>query len=302
MASVRECFIPRPGYVYSFADYSGLELCTLAQTCLDLLGHSEMAEALKRGEDLHMALAADSLGISYTEAKERAKAGDPEVKTARQNAKASNFGYPGGLGASSFREYAEGYGMILTQAEAEAAKAAWFRKWPEMREYFRYIDSATSGLEPIAQLRSGRLRGGATYCSAANGFFQGLAADGAKEALWLVAKECYLPGTALYGCRPVFFIHDEIGMEVPYAPEVGGSPESASAATERLSEVMVTAMKKWTPDIPIKAEPVMIRRWYKGAEMVRLEGDGGRKGIIVPSKPVKVEKDGKKFTTWVADV
>jgi hypothetical protein len=284
-----------------------------------------MAEALKRGEDLHLSFAADMLGISYAEAQQRLKAGDAEVKHYRQQAKPADFGYPGGMSAASFQEYAEGYGIILTEAQAKDLKDAWFKKWPEMRDYFDWIRQLTEGDRPppVVQIRSGRLRGDASYCATANGFFQALAADGAKEALWRVSKECYLeedpsylptgpndpyvlPGgigrkvpTPLYGCRPVLFIHDEIGAEIPYDRNVGGSPEGASAAAKRLSLVMVTSMKKWVPDVPIKADPVLVRRWYKGAEPVYVNGHENR--ILVPSKPVKGEKDGKKFTHWVAD-
>jgi DNA polymerase I-like protein with 3'-5' exonuclease and polymerase domains len=319
MGLTRECFIPRSGWVFGFVDYSGLELCTLAQVCLDVLGRSEMAEALRRGEDLHLALGADMLGISYEEAKSRSKTGDQEIKFYRQQAKPANFGFPGGMGPESFREYSEVYGITLTSFQAQELKDAWFRKWPEMRDYFRWItrlteqtDPTTGNTRPIAQIRSGRLRGGATYCAACNGFFQGLAADGAKEALWLVARECYLERpwakvpdpvsgkthnerTPLFGCRPSLFIHDEIGLEIPYP---AGGEAAASASVERLSAVMVAAMKRWVPDVPIKAEPVMVRRWFKGAEVVRRED-----GVILPSKPVtEIGADGKKKTKWVADV
>lgn len=310
MASTRECFIPRPGNVFAFADYSTLELCTLSEVCVEWFGRSDMADALNAGQDLHLALAADILGISYDEAKKRSKAGDAEIKHYRQLSKVANFGLPGGLGAKTFVEYAEGYGVVITEEQATELKNAWFRKWGIMRRYFERITDLVDSGKPIPQLYSGRLRGEVPFCAAANGMFQGLAADGAKEALWLVARECYLPNpwsekpdpvsglihsnpTPLFGCRPNLFIHDEIGMEVPYGP---GREVQASNATERLSAVMVAAMKRWVRHVPVKAEPVMVRRWFKGAEPVRVNG------IIVPSKPVKVMKNGKEATEWVADL
>jgi DNA polymerase I-like protein with 3'-5' exonuclease and polymerase domains len=310
-SGVRECFIPRSGNVYVFADYATLELCTLAQVCLDTFGRSEMAEALCAGQDLHLALAADMWGISYAEAKARAKAGDNEIKHYRQLAKICNFGLPGGLGAATFVEYADGYGVTVTVQQAQELKDAWLRKWGVMRDYFMWITNLTELGAPIEQIRSGRLRGGASFCAAANGMFQGLAADGAKRALWLVSRECYLsdpwdrvpdpisgachPGrTPLFGCRPVLFIHDEIGMECPF---IEAHPEGASASAERLSDVMVAAMKHFVPDVPIKAEPVIVRRWYKGAEIVRRPD-----GVILPCKPVTGETNGKRFTQWVADM
>jgi DNA polymerase-1 len=296
---VRECFIPRPSWVFAFADYDTLELRALAQVCLDVLGKSQMAEALRRGEDLHLSLAAEMLGISLEEAQRRFNAGDAEVKEYRQQSKPANFGFPGGMAAESFKEYAEGYGIFLTSDQCEAIKDSWSKKWTEMDDYFAWIKALSERDEPIQQARSGRLRGGASFCAIANGFFQGLAADGAKEALWAVAKECYLPSvpgqtpSPLFGCRPVLFLHDEIGIEIPYQ---AFGPERSSAAADRLSTVMVESMKKWIPDIPIGCKPYMVRRWFKGAEAVR------QNGVLVPCRPVTSEKDGKKKTVWAADL
>jgi DNA polymerase I len=290
---VRECFIPRPGCVFVFSDYDTLELRALAQVCLDILGESEMAEALRRGEDLHLSLAAEMLDITVEEARARFEAGDEEIRTYRQQAKPANFGFPGGMAAKSFKEYAEGYGIVLSQEQCDAIRDAWFRKWSEMRLYFDFIGKLTESSDQLTQLRSGRVRGGATFCAAANGFFQGLAADGAKEALWRVAKECYLHDpygqgpTPLWGCRPVLFLHDEIGIEVSYS-----DPWAASQAADRLSQVMIEAMEMWITDVPITCKPVMVRRWLKGAEAVRIDG------VLVPSRPEKIA--GK--TKWVADL
>jgi DNA polymerase-1 len=285
---VRECFIPRKGWVYAFADFKTLELCALSQVCLDILGKSTMAEAIRRGDDLHLSLAAQLLNIPVPEAKRRYEAGDPEVKGARQQAKVANFGFPGGLGVTSFLAYAEGVGLVISYDQAQELRSAWFATWPEMHLYFDHIAGLVEMHDQMTQLRSGRVRGGVTFTQAANGYFQGLAADGAKEALWRVSKECYVDKKSpLYGCRPVLFLHDEIALEVPYS-----DPTRASAAARRLSQVMIEAMGVFIPDIPISAEPVMMRRWYKGGEAVTVNG------LLVPSRPEKV--DGK--TKWVADI
>jgi DNA polymerase I-like protein with 3'-5' exonuclease and polymerase domains len=68
---VRECYRARPGMVLSSVDYEALELHTLAQACLTLLGKSKLAEALNDGVDPHLLLATEFLldGIAYDEGK-----------------------------------------------------------------------------------------------------------------------------------------------------------------------------------------------------------------------------------------
>jgi DNA polymerase-1 len=46
LPGIRECFVPRDGWWFMQADYPGLELKTLAQVCIWLLGQSRLAEVL----------------------------------------------------------------------------------------------------------------------------------------------------------------------------------------------------------------------------------------------------------------
>lgn len=294
---VRECFVPRVGYLYAFADYDTLELRTLAQECLELVGWSALADALNNGADPHLGLAAALLGITEADAVARMAAGDKQVEEWRQLSKVANFGFPGGMVAATFVEYAAGYGMAVPLATAMRLHAGWHQRWPEMRHYFNIIKGMLQGKRgTIVQSMSLRVRGDVGFCAAANSRFQGRAADGAKEALWRVAVECYTgrrtdgkPGVSpLYGSRMVVFMHDELGLEVPEA--------GSSAAAVRLGEVMVESMTVWVPRVTIKAGPVLMRRWLKGAKPVKVGGN------LVPSKPQKVMENGKERTKWVADV
>jgi len=172
------------------------------------------------------------------------------------------FGFPGGMGATKFRLYARGYGLELSQADAERLKAKYFEFEPCARDYFGIIANLTErGDATMTQLYSGRLRGRCHFPAAANTLFQGLAADASKSALWEVTKRCHgAPGTegsALFGCRPVVFLHDEILMEAP--------EEYAHEAAIELSEVMCRAMEELTPDVPARASAALMRRWSKGA-------------------------------------
>ena len=274
---VRECFIPREGRIFASADYSTLELCTLAQVCLDLFGQSAMAEALHAGRDLHLQMAASILGITYDEVYARHKKKDPEVKEMRQLAKAANFGYPGGLGAASFQTYAAAtYNVKVTEDESRSLKEQWLAAWPEMRVFFQHVGQQLAMRDSfdLVQPRSGRVRGGVGYCDGCNSHFQGLAADGAKAALFFIQQESYTgyselwtreehdAPSPLFGCRMVAFIHDEFVLEVPEALHL------AQASVGRLVDVMVSGMAIYVPDVPIKAEPTLMRRWYKEADPV----------------------------------
>jgi len=262
---LRECFVPRDGYLYAACDYSTLELCTLAQVNSWLFKDCSMAQKLREGADLHLHFASVLLGISYEEASERLRIRDPEVKRTRQMAKVANFGYPGGMGADAFRSYAKGYGLQIGELEAKELRDNWFRAWPEMQQYFEFVGNQIQGhgfTGKIKQFVTDRIRGDVSFTQACNSYFQGLAADGAKKAAFVVAQRCYTdPSSPLYGSRPVMFIHDEIIMETP----VKGAPQAA----DELARVMRQVMQEFTPDVPIKTDVALMERWYKDAEEVR---------------------------------
>lgn len=265
-SGVRECFVPRPGYVLCSVDYHVAELCSLAQCLLDLFGASAMADELRAGRDLHVVFAADLAGISYDEAKALSKAKDPRIKELRQASKAANFGIPGGLGAAALARYAKGYGVILSDSEAVDLRDQWLRRFPEMRSYFRHVsDQCRGGTYTHRHPRTGFVRGAVGYTDGCNHAFQHLTAAGAKEALYRVTREAYTDrSSALWGTYPVMFVHDEIIAEVPEL--------RAHEAAHRIADVMVETMNIYTPDVPARAEPALMRRWYKGAEPVYVDG------------------------------
>ncbi len=122
---VRECFVPAPGYCFLIIDYAQLELCTLAQVCLDKFGFSKMADLINQNTDLHSWFAGQMTGKTITKE-------DPE----RQWAKACNFGFGGGMGIPRFVKAAKDtYGVDLSEERARELKAAWLESFPEMRLY-----------------------------------------------------------------------------------------------------------------------------------------------------------------------
>ncbi len=294
VGSIRECVQPRPGMVFVGADLDTVELRALAQTCLEMFKHSQMAAALQRGEDLHTALGADLMGVTYAQMVALLVSGDPIAEKARDIAKKINFGLPGGMGIKKFAWTAANDGQPLDPDPAEAIrksaryKEAWFRRWPEMRAY---LDNASDicgdfGSHMIEQPWSGRIRGGLEYCACANTYFQGRVADGTKLALWRLAWACYVDKTSiLYGCRLVLFLHDEVILECP--------ENIAHLCADEAVRILCSAVQEVIPDVPITSKPVITRRWYKGAKPVKVNG------ILVPCKPEKDTKTNK--TKWVHD-
>lgn len=270
MPGVREAFIPRKGYVFAQADYHAFELFALGQTCLDLFGHSALAEAVNNGLDAHTQVAATILHATYDEVAKRVKEKEHDADMARQTGKVANFGFPGGLGPTRLVDYAwKGYGVKITEPEARDLKNNWVLTWPEMSEFFEHVSSLKNeyGGYNVFLPRSKRWRGNTTFCAAANTFFQGQAADAAKCAICLVTEACYIDRSSpLFDSRLVAFVHDELILESPRAV--------AAEAAEELSRLMVLGAKIMLPDMNIRAEPCLMAYWSKNAKT--LHDDKGR--------------------------
>jgi DNA polymerase-1 len=264
LVGMRECFRPRPGYVFVDADYAMLELCTWAQTCLWALGRSRLAEVLNAGDDPHLEFAAQILGVAYQEAKARREAGDEEVDQKRLVAKVGNFGFPGGLGKDSFVEYAaSSYKVTITPEKAVELKHFWERSWPEARAYFRWIESKeVDGKISLQRFITGSWRSGMRYTVACNDPFQSLGATAATWAGYDLARACYYERDhILFGSRPVNFIHDQYLVEVL-------DDYYAHDRAMAVASIMVRAAKRAIPDVTPKVEPLLCRYWSKKAKAI----------------------------------
>ena len=104
----------------------------------------------------------------------------------------------------------------------------------------------------VAITPSGRVRVNCTYNASRNTPFQGMAGDGCKLALYDLIKA---------GHRVAAFIHDEVLVEVPEAPDY-------RPAAEAISGIMIAAMRLICPDVTIRTEFAVMRRWCKGAKAV----------------------------------
>lgn len=104
---------------------------------------------------------------------------------------------------------------------------------------------------------TGRVRGRVGYSQSKNTPFQGLAADGAKLALWRLY---------LAGYRTVAFIHDEMLIELP-------STADHTESARQIEQILCEAMGELTGDVPIACEYALADRWSKNAEKV-VDSDG----------------------------
>ena len=226
---IRSMFKAEEGNTLLITDYSAIELCTLAQHVYTTFGSSIMRDKINEGVDLHKYYA--SVLFNTTE--------DKVEKWQRQAAKAANFGFPGGLGIETFIEFAKGYDLDITAEGAQNMKNIWFEAFPEMKLYMQGEEGSVTTL-------TGRIRANTTYCAEKNTPFQGLAADGAKIALYNLMDA----GFTLVG-----FVHDEIITEVP---------ENTAEEMRRLQEeIMINSMALVVPDVKISVESTISPRYCK---------------------------------------
>lgn len=124
---VRACFVPSQGNVFLDADYSTVEMATLAQSVQSQFGiPSMMAAQINQDQDLHQLVAASVTGKPASEV----------TKDERSKAKPINFGTPGGMGVEGLRRYAKAsYGVDLSADDVELFLGTWFDLFPEMRMF-----------------------------------------------------------------------------------------------------------------------------------------------------------------------
>jgi hypothetical protein len=273
---IRECYIPhgvrftpeRSYERYFFSvDYSQLELCTVGQVQLWELGRSTIAELINADVDLHNRLSVMFLslqGIHVTEAEFESLRKDERpilfglsAEKVRDASKRANFGFWGGMGVDRFQS--ANRELKLPDEAVHVLKDAWRGAYPEEKEYFKDAAAIEKGSGTYVQLTSNRVRGGMGYSDAANTKFSGLAADGAKDALYRITRACYADRLSpAYGSRINAFIHDEFFGEV-------FATVAHEAATE-IARLARLTMQLRIPDVKIKTSLALSLRWRKGAK------------------------------------
>lgn len=291
--SVRNVIRASKGHILGLCDYSNAEMRTLSQIHLDEGRDSILAKRYKDDPDFdpHLFVSAQFCGVTYEQAIEYyADKKHPlykDLKEKRNLAKVLNFGLAGGLGVGSFISYAKGYGFkgenILTMREVDQSIGAWKKVYTEMQDYFdqrkrtklqdhEYIPTdATWDCGPFRPVfrypRSNRFRFCDGFTNGCNSPFQGMASDGAKNALILVFEESMFSKLSpLFGSRIVCFIHDEIIIEIPVSDiDTEHYTQQGKDAVDRLSQLMKQGMEIMTPDIQAICETTLSYRWDKEA-------------------------------------
>lgn len=299
---IRERCVAREGTDWSSVDYAALEAHTFGQVLIWVTGESVLADALNNDLDPHALFAGDLLERSYEDIMAALAAKDSYVKDVRQATKAGNYGFPGGMSAPKFvlaKRKDPGMRICTTMhtAEkcglekldewnnheitptckacvlaAESLRVGWMKWLPEVPKYFQWIKETLRYQDnTLEQFVSKRIRGGLRFTSAANTLFQGLAADGAKNAVIRMTEEMYLDTQSpLYGSRLIIFSHDETILEIP--KDRGGLRGTWTDAAERQATIMVEDMSAVCPDMrKIAAKPARMSRWYKDAETIYAE-------------------------------
>lgn len=279
LPGMRECIVPRDGCVFIDGDYKQLELFSLAQVCIWKLGWSKLADALLAGLDAHGVVGKTMAGVTYEHLMANIEK-DAALKNFRDCGKVANFGIPGGLGPDTLVMYAKkSYGVTITRERAVEIKEAFFAAFPEMRDYFRYVNSLESypgsGSYNVVDPYSGALRADATFCAASNDGFQRMGANVAMRAGWYIAEACYInKSDPLFGCRPVNFVHDQWLIEALRA--------RAAEAAKSLAYHMNRAAKEVLPDCPTTASVLLSTVWSKKAKKIEIGGE------LIPWEPEEI--------------
>ena len=203
---IRRAFVAEPGYVLISADYSQIELRLLAH----LSGDALLIEAFRRGDDIHVAAAADVFGVNPADV-------TPEQRDA---AKMVNFGIIYGITAWGL---ARRLGPEVTTDQAAGFIRDYKARYPRINEFLdRCIDSATTHgyvqtimgrRRPIPQIYDSNLQRRALgQRMAINSVVQGSAADLIKVAMIDLHRE--LP-RHFPDAKMLLQIHDELVFEAP---------------------------------------------------------------------------------------
>ena len=220
-AAFRALFAAPAGRCLVVADYGQIELRVAALVS----GDTAMRAAYEQGEDLHRKTAAAFLG----------KEPGAVSKAERQIAKGINFGMLFGSGAKGLQAFCKSsYGVDLSLAQADQARAAFFTAYPGLSAWQKQTRKAA---ELAKQVRTpgGRVRA----------LDKNIGTECLNTPVQGGAAECLLAALAALdvdslGGRLVNVVHDELVVEC--------EPEQAGAVMAEVERAMVAGFLAIFPD------------------------------------------------------
>lgn len=238
---IRQCFIPKPGYVFVDADYSQIELRLLAH----MAGDKELIEAYKSAADIHRITASKVFHVPF----------DEVTDLQRRNAKAVNFGIVYGI--SSFGLSRD---LSISTKEAKQYIENYFKTYAGIKEYLDncvadakekgYIQTLYGRRRPIPELSSSNfMTRSFGERVAMNSPIQGTAADIMKIAMINVASAL---SNADLDAKVIVQVHDELLLEV--------KEEQAEMAKDILCKEMKNAADL---AVALEVDAHEGRNWYE---------------------------------------
>lgn len=230
----RQCFAAPPGKALVIADYSQIELRIAAEMADD----ETLMGVYQRAEDAHTQTAALVSGVGL----------DQVTKSQRSAAKAINFGLIYGMSADKLPTYSKkGYGVSMSQEEANTYHRRYFESYNGIRDWHRRIFSKRERAKGLTRTVGGRLRyiDSNFYNEFANTPVQGTGADGLKASLRIVYDTINTYGDS---AKMVHMVHDEIAIEADDDPEI------LERVSEDLRTGMIAGMQPFLKRVPVVVE------------------------------------------------
>jgi len=236
---VRNAFIAPPGSRLLAGDYSQIDLRALAHLSQD----KGLLSAFLRDEDIHAATAAQLFGVEASQVK----------ADMRRLAKTVNFGVIYGM-----REYGLEQATELSREEASQFIAAYFEKYPGVRQYLEatkeqarklgYVQTLLGRRRPIPEIdsRNRQVREAAERM-AINMPVQGTSADIIKVAMIKIDQEML---RRQLKSKMLLQVHDDLLFEVP--------EEELEEMQKLVPEIMSTALEL---SVPLKVDMKMGKNW-----------------------------------------
>ena len=236
---VRRAFIAPPGSLLLAGDYSQIDLRSLAHLSQD----PALLSAFRNDEDIHTATAALLLGV------EPAKA-TPDM---RRLAKTVNFGIIYGMSEYGLEQATE-----LSREEASKFIAAYFEKYPGVKEYLQatkdqarklgYVQTILVRRRYIPEINSAnRIIREAAERMAINMPVQGTSADIIKVAMVNLHREM---SNQRLKSKMILQVHDELVFEVP--------ENEIDTMRKIVPEIMSSAIQL---DVPLKVDLKTGKNW-----------------------------------------